>query len=180
MRTWELPPPVDRAGAPPFLVACGWCPMPDRTPPMLVGDALCRAELIITHDGRGPVAKLPVVGLAAGTRHGSQVTDSPGQAPPPPPRGRCPELLVGGALCLAELSITRDGRGLVEKPPVIGPAVGARHRSQTALSKPPLGRRPELLVGGALCRAEPSHGCGWCPMPGGNLPQPRRPAKASA
>ena len=26
------------------------------------------------------------------------------------------------------------------------------------------------LVGGALCRAEPSHACGSCPMPGGTLP----------
>ena len=27
----------------------------------------------------------------------------------------------------------------------------------------------QRLVGGALCRAEPSHTCGWCPMPGGTL-----------
>ena len=73
-----------------------------------------------------------------------------------PYAGQNPPMLVGGALCRAEPSITRDGRGPVAKPPVMGPAASARRGSQTALSKPPTGRCPEPLVGGALCRAEPS------------------------
>ena len=31
-------------------------------------------------------------------------------------------------------------------------------------------QNPPMLVGGALCLAEPSHACGWCPMPGRTLP----------
>ena len=69
-----------------------------------------------------------------------------------------PQQLVGGALCRAEPSMTRAGRGPVAKPPVMGPAAGAWRGSQTALSKAPTGRCPEPLVGGALCRAEPSRG----------------------
>ena len=43
------------------------------------------------------------------------------------------------------------------KPPVMGPAAGTRCGSQTALSEPPTGGCHELLVGGALSRAEPSN-----------------------
>ena len=57
------------------------------------------------------------------------------------------ERLVGGALCRAEPSMTRKGRGPVAKPPVVGPAADARRGSQTALSKPPTGRCREPLVG---------------------------------
>ena len=60
-------------------------------------------------------------------------------------------MLVGRAICLVELSMTCEGRGPVAKPPVMGPASGARHWSQTALSEPPTGRCHEPLVGGALC-----------------------------
>ena len=72
-----------------------------------------------------------------------------------------PQRLVGGALCRAEPSMTREGRGPVAKPPVMGPAAGARRGSQTALSKLPAGRCPEPLVGSALCWAEPSITGGW-------------------
>ena len=41
------------------------------------------------------------------------------------------------------------------------PPRGGQHRCSSL---------PLQLVGGALCRAEPSHACGWCPMPGGTLP----------
>ena len=34
---------------------------------------------------------------------------------------------------------------------------------------PPLPPECQSLVGGALCRAEPSHACGPCPMQGGTL-----------
>ena len=73
-----------------------------------------------------------------------------------PYAGRNPPMLVGCALCRAEPSLTCVGRGPVAKPPVMGPAADTRRGSQTALSEPPTGGCHELLVGGALCRAEPS------------------------
>ena len=53
--------------------------------------------------------------------------------------------------------MTCVGRGPVAKPPVMGPAAGTWRGSQTALSEPPTGGCHDLLVGGALCRAEPSN-----------------------
>ena len=77
-----------------------------------------------------------------------------------PYAGRNPPMLVGGALCRAELSMTREGQGPMAKPRVMGPTAGTWCRSQTAQSKPPAGRCPEPLVGGALCRTEPSRRLG--------------------
>ena len=192
---------------------------------MLVGGALCRAEPSMTCVGRGPVAKPPVMGPAAGTWRGSQTAlsepptggchellvgdalcraepscrhdaqqrgpqhmpfredrgagtrvDSTVVAPSPaacgwcpmpggtlpclwvvPYAGRDPPMLVGRALCREEPSLTCVGRGPVAKPPVMGPAANTRRGSQTPLSEPPTGGCHELLVGGAQCRAEPSH-----------------------
>ena len=73
-----------------------------------------------------------------------------------PYAGRNPPMLVGRALCRAEPSMTREGQGPVAKPPVMGPAAGTWRGSHTALSEPPTGGCHELLVGGALRRAEPS------------------------
>ena len=70
---------------------------------------------------------------------------------------RNPPMLVGRALCQAEPSMTCVGRGPVAKPPVMGPAADTWRGSQTALSKPPTGGWHELIVGGALCRGEPSN-----------------------
>ena len=69
--------------------------------------------------------------------------------------------------------MTREGRGPVAKPPVMGPAAGAQRGSHTALSKPPTGRCPEPLVDGALCWAEPSITGGWRDL---RMKPVRRPA----
>ena len=44
-RTGELPPAVDNTGVPPFLAACGWCPMPGGTLPCL---------WVVPYAGRNP------------------------------------------------------------------------------------------------------------------------------
>ena len=74
-----------------------------------------------------------------------------------PYAGQSPPMLVGRALCRAEPSMTCVGRGPMAKPPVMGPAASTRHGSETALSGPPKGGCHELLVGSALCQAEPSN-----------------------
>ena len=210
-RTGELPPRGGQHRCSSLPCSLWVVPYAGRNPPMLVGCALCRAEPSMTCVGRGPVAKPPLMGPAAGTWRGSQtalsepptgdvmnylwVVPYAGRNPPAgmtpskgahntcrfertgelPPRGgqhRCsslpcslwvvpyagrnPPMLVGRALCRAEPSMTCVGRGPVAKPPVMGPAAGTWRGSQVALSEPPTGGCHELLVGGALCRAEPS------------------------
>ena len=65
-------------------------------------------------------------------------------------------MLVGRTLSQAEPSVTCVGQGPVAKPPVMGPAAATWRGSQTALSERLTGGCHELLVGGALTRAEPS------------------------
>ena len=123
----------DRGAAPPRWTAQVFLP-----PLQLVGGALCRAE---------PSHACGWCPMPGGTLPCLWVV---------PYAGRNPPMLVGGALCRAEPSMTREGQGLVAKPPVMGPGAGTWHGSQTALSEPPTGGCHELLVGGALRRAEPS------------------------
>ena len=53
------------------------------------------------------------------------------------------------------------------------PPRGGQHRCSSLPCSlwvvPYAGRNPPMLVGRALCRAEPSHACGSCPMTGGTL-----------
>ena len=151
--------PVSTRGAntaqhpPPCSKACGRCPMPGRalpclwvvpyagrSPPMLVGGALCQTE----------------------PSHACGWCPMPGGALPclwvVPYAGRSPPMLVGGALCRAEPS---HACGWCPMPGRALPCLWV---------VPYAGRSPPMLVGGALCQAEPSHACGWCPMPGGALP----------
>ena len=94
-RAGELPPRGGQHRCSSLPCSLWVVPYAGWNPPMLVGHALCRAEPSMTCVGRGPVAKPPVMGPAAGTWRGSQTALSE------PPTGGCREQLVGGALCRA-------------------------------------------------------------------------------
>ena len=138
MKTGELPTRGGQHRCSSLPCSLWVVPYAGRNPPMLVGGALCRAE---------PSHACGWCPMPGGTLPCLWVV---------PYAGRNPPMLVGGALCRAEPSMTREGQGLVAKPPMMGPAAGTWRGSQTALSEPPTGGCHELLVGGALCRAEPS------------------------
>ena len=113
------PPAVDSTGVPPFLAACGSCPMPGGT-----------------------------LRPAASAWRGSQT------APSEPPRVD---------VMNHSWVVPYAGRNPpADSAPTKGAQITCLWTAQVFL--------PSLqLVGGSLCRAEPSHACGSCPMPGGTL-----------
>ena len=125
-------------------------PYAGRTPPVLVGSALCWAQPSESCGGQGPVAKSPAKRPAAVRssrsftaptgHHRSYYRDSDewrkGSGPPTVvgTRGSSPPSLklVGRVLCRAEPSEFRAGHMLVAKPPAKGPAAMGCGGSLTA------------------------------------------------